>query len=174
MTETSNPQPMPSGAPSTGRRGRPRRLHDNRITCALLVHAAMLLPDSNRFHSMVDDILTGVLELDTAGSTSTRTLSRDTLRAILTHCPVIGTAEVKEAMNNRLADRTIEEYCLRARVASKAIEDLARGRPGLIEDALKLVTSIEIIDRLPDELTQPKKREARLGPNEAPHVAATN
>lgn len=69
----------------------------------------------------VDHILTGVLELKTAGDTSVRTLSRSTLFHILQWCPTIDVASINTATNGRYAYNTVAGYAATARVASKAL-----------------------------------------------------
>ncbi|XHS78114.1 hypothetical protein ACFJGW_20690 [Burkholderiaceae bacterium UC74_6] len=75
-----------------------------------------------RDHPWLDCILSGVLALQTAGDTATRSLSRRVLFNILQHCEVISTRAVAELLRGRYAGRTVERYASAARVASKAIE----------------------------------------------------
>ena len=77
----------------------------------------------------VDDIFSGVLELKTSGSTSTRSLSRQVLFHILQWCPVIDVASISKATNGQYAYRTMTSYAATARVASKALEQFIDSLP---------------------------------------------
>ena len=70
----------------------------------------------------IDDIFSGILELKTAGATSTRSLSRQVLFHILQQCRTIDVSSVKVATRLPYAYTTIAAYAALARVASKAIE----------------------------------------------------
>lgn len=78
----------------------------------------------SREYSRIDDILSGVLELKTAGDTSTRALSRQVLFRILQCCPSIDVASINVMTNDRYAYSTLASYAALARVASKAIDSL--------------------------------------------------
>lgn len=80
-------------------------------------------------HPQADDILSGILELKTSGSTSTRSLSRQVLFHILQWCPVINVASINEVTNQQYSYRTMTSYAATARVASKALEKLIDGLP---------------------------------------------
>jgi len=73
-------------------------------------------------YPQVEDIFSGVLGLKTEGVTSTRSMSRSTLFAILQQCPTISTAAVDEATSGNYAQRTVTAYAALARVTSQAIE----------------------------------------------------
>jgi hypothetical protein len=77
----------------------------------------------------LDDMFSGVLELKTAGNTSTRALSRQVLFHILQWCPVIDVDSINEATNQHYAYSTVAGYAALARVASKAVEGFIAGRP---------------------------------------------
>jgi len=83
----------------------------------------------------VDDIFSGVLQLKTAGDTSTRSLSRRTLFHILQSCPSIDVASIDRAVDGRYAYNTLAAYAAAARVASKALQGLIERLP---EGALRL------------------------------------
>jgi hypothetical protein len=70
----------------------------------------------------IDDILSGVLELQSEGSTSTRSLSRQVLFHILQTCPLIDVESVNEATHRRYSYRSLAAYAATARTASKAIQ----------------------------------------------------
>lgn len=73
-------------------------------------------------HPRIGDIFSGVLELKTAGDTSTRSLSRQVLFHILQCCPAIHVQGIAKATNGRYAYRSHAGYAAAARVASKAID----------------------------------------------------
>lgn len=72
-------------------------------------------------HPEIDDILSGTLELKPAGSTSTRTMSRQVLFHVLQQCQTIDVASINRATNGRYAYSTEAAYAALARVASTAI-----------------------------------------------------
>ena len=76
-------------------------------------------------YSPIDDIFSGVLELKTAGITSTRSLSRQVLFHILQQCRTIDVSSIKGMTRVPYAYRTLAAYASLARVASKAIERFA-------------------------------------------------
>jgi hypothetical protein len=101
------------------------KIHSSHRTQALLdtySTAAELCEDL----PAIDDILSGALELKTAGNTSTRSLSRQTLFLILQRCPTIDVDSINKATHGRYAYRSLASYAAAARVASKAIEGLIR------------------------------------------------
>jgi len=84
-----------------------------------------------RDYPEVDDILSGVLALKTAGDTSTRSLSRQVLFRILQCCPAIDVASIDVMTNGQYSYRSLAGYAAAARVASKALAEFAdRMRPG--------------------------------------------
>jgi hypothetical protein len=104
------------------------KTHDNRSVQEFLFAFA----GWSDLHSHVpsaDDIVTGALELKTAGDSSTRTLSRRRLFHILRQCSQIDVESVGAATGDRLAYTTLASYAARARVASKALERFIAGRP---------------------------------------------
>jgi hypothetical protein len=73
-------------------------------------------------YPQIDDIFSGVLELRTAGDTSTRSLSRQVLFHILQQCRTIDVSSIRGATRTPYAYTTLAAYAALARVASKAIE----------------------------------------------------
>lgn len=69
----------------------------------------------------IDDIFSGVLELKTEGNNATRSLSRRVLFNVLLRCQTISVESVSIATGAKYAYRTVAEYALLARVASKSI-----------------------------------------------------
>lgn len=70
---------------------------------------------------LVDDILSGVMSLKTAGNTATRSLSRKTLFHILQTCPVVDVEAISRVTGGRYAYSTVAEYASLARVTSRAL-----------------------------------------------------
>ena len=77
----------------------------------------------------IDDIFCGVLELKTAGNSSTRSLSRQVLFHILQWCPVLDVESINRATNQQYAYSTLASYTAVARVASKAIARFLEAHP---------------------------------------------
>ena len=114
----------------------------------------------------VDDILSGVLELQTEGSTSTRSLSRQVLFHILQSCPLIDVESIKLATHGRYSYRSIAGYAATARTASKAIQGFLAKLPPFalrltVVEARRLTDSPYLVDLL------------RLGLIEAAPIFAT-
>ena len=103
------------------------KTHDNRTVLVFLdgYYCAAELCEE---HPCIDDILSGALSLQTAGDTSTRSLSRQVLFHILQRCPTIDVDAINEATSGHYAYRSLAGYAAVARVSSKAIEGYIRGR----------------------------------------------
>ena len=80
-------------------------------------------------HPAIGDILTGTLELKTAGDSSTRSMSRAVLFHVLQCCGSIHVDAIDKATNRRYAYRSLASYSAAARVASKAIDRYLDGVP---------------------------------------------
>jgi hypothetical protein len=89
-------------------------------------------------YPQVDDIFSGALALRTAGDTSTRSLSRRAVFAILQQCDTIDTASVDRVTKGHYSYQSVAGYAARARVLSKAIEGFIAGLSALdIDDSTK-------------------------------------
>lgn len=107
---------------------RPPKSHDNTRVSALLVwfqSASELI----EHHPRADDIFSGALALRTAGSTSTRSLSRKLIFRILQRCPAITVDAVAQTIGRDYSRQSYEGYAAAARVVSKALEGLLGGLP---------------------------------------------
>jgi hypothetical protein len=103
-------------------------MHDNRHVQQFL-STFYSVTELCEHHRRADDIFSGVLELKTAGDTSTRSISRQQLFHILQWCPEITVRAVLEVTRGRLARQTAERYAALARVASNALERFIRRLP---------------------------------------------
>jgi hypothetical protein len=107
----------------------------------------------------LDDVLTGIVRLQTEGQDSTRPLSRGTLLHVLQHCKTISTETVRAAMGPTYSITQVKRYALAARVASKVIAHNLNMRPNWITMAelqgldCRLVRSIRNKAPLIKELT---------------------
>lgn len=117
-TELDCDQPTVAGSPNAGpSRGRPALSHDNERIRDFLSDCR-----SEQVDSRVESLITGALELQAESRSSTRTLRRKVLRAILEHCDRISVAEIRQRVTrDRYADRTLRQYAEVARVVSKGI-----------------------------------------------------
>lgn len=119
LTTTSTPKP---------RRGRPAIEHDNRRV-RLFLRAFDSNSDIRENLPTLDDVLTGIVRLQTEGQDSARPLSRGTLLHVLQHCKTISTEAVQAAMGPTYSITQVKRYALAARVASKVIEHNLNMRP---------------------------------------------
>ena len=143
---------------------RPKR-HDNRQVHEF-VGGYFKAYEVCRDYPAIDDILSGILELQTEGSTSTRSLSRQVLFHILQSCPFIDVESIRQATHGRYSYRSLAGYAATARTASKAIQGfLAKLPPFALR--LTVVEARRLIDApfLGDLL--------RRGVAEAPGIFAT-
>lgn len=110
------------------RRGRPAIEHDNRRV-RLFLRAFDSNSDIRDNLPTLDDVLTGIVRLQTEGQGSTRPLSRGTLLHVLQHCKTISTETVQAAMGPAYSITQVKRYALAARVASKVIDHNLNMRP---------------------------------------------
>lgn len=120
------PQTTPN-EPGRGR-GRPSIKHDNRRVSAFL-QAFESTTDIRDSLPTLDDVLTGVVHLQTEGQNSTRPLSKGALLHVLQHCGTISTESVKATLGLNYSLSQAKRYTLAARVASKVIEHNLNQRP---------------------------------------------
>lgn len=104
------------------------KAHDNAEVASLLV-GFLTAFELCVEHPAIDNILSGVLELKTPGSTATRALSRRVVFNILQQCPTISVSSVDLATGGRYAEASLRAYAAAARVASKAIQASITKRP---------------------------------------------
>jgi hypothetical protein len=113
------------------RRGRPAIEHDNRRV-RLFLRAFDSNSDIRENLPTLDDVLTGIVRLQTEGQDSSRPLSRGTLLHVLQHCKTISTEAVQAAMGPTYSITQVKRYALAARVASKVIDHNLNMRPSWV------------------------------------------
>lgn len=112
--------------------GRPPIRFDNRR-----VHRFLNLFESSlevyETHPRIDDVMEGVIHLQTDGEAHTRPLSRFTLYGVLHGCEVIDTGEVGRVLEKLpkagKSTSTVARYAAAARVSAKAIVRLLDANP---------------------------------------------
>jgi hypothetical protein len=106
------------------RTGNASKVFDNRAVCTGLQHFSgyAALVEAN---PRAECILTGVSWLQSPGHTATRPLSRVTILRVLSACPWITTATVREALaSHGYSQAHLSRYAAAGRVASTALQRL--------------------------------------------------
>lgn len=124
---TTNP-PALCLVPSTRGRGRPPIIFNNRrvqgfVRCFVTTHELC------EHHARIDDVLEGVVHLQTKGEAHTRCLSRRVLFRVLQGCSVLDTASVGGVLPGAGLS-TVKRYAAAARVSARAVERLLDAHPG--------------------------------------------
>lgn len=127
------------------RRGRPPKSLENSQVQNLLQSFWSMRDAFGKFPEL-DDIITGVTRLQTAGQGSTRPMPRHKLYQILSVCHVITSERIASLLPCSYHHSTVARYTLAARVASAAIQREIERRPSWLEAAQPCPFEKDLLD----------------------------